>query len=163
MSFLTFDLLQLLPHLVPFCLGLLAWPAKKLAVGIWNRLLHDLPFIHGTYEGKYQFRLKGGELVEAKETIRIKKIGRWVWATAEMKTPISKKWRIKGEIRGHYLFATVESATRKTLSGKGYVLLSSIANGSALSGHMIWVDSKLNAIYSTPYEWHRLDKEDQDI
>ena len=150
------------PDLLKFAAGLLAWPAKNLAVAAWNRLMHDLPHIHGAYKSDYRFRLKGGEEVEAKETIRVRKIGRWVWATAEMTQPITKKWKIRGEIRGAYLFATVESATRKTLSGKGFILLKSLENGSELEGHMTWVDSKLQTIYSTPYAWRRLDKEEQD-
>lgn len=143
--------------------GILLLPVKNLAVAIWNRLLHDLPYVHGKYHGKYHFRLKGAvEEVEAEETIRVRKIGRWIWATAEMTRPLTKKWKIRGEIRGHCLFATVESATRATLSGKGFILLHSIENGSELEGHMMWVDSKLKAIYTTPYSWKRLDKEEQE-
>jgi hypothetical protein len=147
---------------VPYALGLLTIPLKNLWFGMWNRLFHDLPFIKGTYKSSYGFHLKGGEVVAAEEIVRVQKIGRWIWATAEMRTPLAKRWKIKGEIRGSYLFATVESATRKTISGKGFVHLKSIENGSELSGHMTWVDSKLGAVYTTPYTWHRLDKEEQD-
>lgn len=145
-----------------FVLGLLAIPVKNLAIGIWNRVLHDIPYIHGKYQSSYRFRLKGGEEIDAEETIRVTKIGRWIWGTAEMRKPLTKKWKIRGEIRGTYLFATVEAATRKTLSGRGFVLLRSLENGSELEGHMTWVDSKLQKIYSTPYIWKRLDKEEQE-
>ncbi|MEQ1509034.1 MAG: hypothetical protein ABL909_01370 [Sphingopyxis sp.] len=147
---------------VPYALGLLTIPIKNLSIGIWNRLMHDLPYVKGTYQSSYQFHLKGGDVVAADEVIRVQKIGRWIWATAEMRAPLTKRWKIKGEIRGTYLLATVESATRKTLSGKGFILLKAIENGSELSGHMTWIDSKLGAIYSTPYVWKRLDKEDQE-
>lgn len=156
------DFSALIAQSPSFLLGLLALPAKNLAIGIWNRLFHDLPYVHGKYQSQYRFRLKGGEEVDAEETIRVTKIGRWIWATAEMRKPQSRKWKIRGEIRGHYLFASVEAATRKTLSGKGFVLLRSLENGSELEGHMTWVDSKLQQIYSTPYIWKRLDKEEQD-
>jgi hypothetical protein len=122
---------------VPYALGLLTIPIKNLSIGIWNRLMHDLPYVKGTYQSSYQFHLKGGDVVTADEVIRVQKIGRWIWATAE-------------------------SATRKTLSGKGFIMLKAIENGSELSGHMTWIDSKLGAIYSTPYVWKRLDKEDQE-
>jgi hypothetical protein len=143
-----------------YVVGMLAWPAKTLIFAAWNRIMHDLPHISGTYKGEYRYRHKGGDVVDAQETIRIRKIGRWVSATTEMTSPMVKK--IKGEIRGSYLFATVESATRKTLSGKGFILLRSLENGSELAGHMVWVDSKLKEIYSTPYVWRRLDKEEQE-
>ncbi len=143
--------------------GILLLPLKTLVVAIWNRLIHDLPHVHGKYHGEYRFRPKGAaEEVEAEETIRVRKIGRWIWATAEMTKPLTKKWKIRGELRGHYLFATVESATRSTLSGKGFILLRSIENGSELEGHMMWIDSRLKAIYTTPYSWKRLDKEEQE-
>ena len=147
------------PDLLKFAAGLLAWPAKTLAVATWNRLIHDLPPIHGTYKSDYRYRLEGGEEVDAKETIRVTKIGRWVWATAEMTQPGTKKWKIKGEIRGSYLFATVESSTRKTLSGKGLILLKSLENASELEGHMTWIDSRLKVIYSTPYVWKQVKDE----
>ena len=147
-----FDLYTWL-DLLKVAVGLLAWPAKILVVAVWNRLIYDLPPIHGTYKSDYRYRLEGGEEVDAKETIRVRKIGRWVWGTAEMTQGGTKKWKIRGEIRGTYLFATVESDTRKTLSGKGLILLKSLDNASELEGHMTWVDSKLKKIYSTPYVW----------
>lgn len=143
--------------------GVLLLPFKTLLVAIWNRFANDLPYVHGKYRGAYRFRPKGSsEEVEAEETIRVRKIGRWIWATAEMTKPWTKKWKIRGEIRGHCVFASVESATRSTLSGKGLILLHSIENGSELEGHMMWVDSKLKAIYTTPYSWKRLDREEQE-
>ena len=157
-----FDWSSIVYDLLKVAAGVLLLPTKNFAIAAWNRLMHDVPHIHGTYQSNYRFRLKGGDQVDASETIRVRKVGRWIWATAEMTTPMTKKWRITGEIRGSYLFATVESATRKTLSGRGYVLLHSIENGSELEGHMVWIDSKLKAIYSTPYSWKRLDKEEQD-
>ena len=158
----TFDWGSIGYDLLKVAAGALLLPSKTFIVAAWNRLMHDLPYIHGTYQSSYRFRLKGGEEIEASETIRVRKVGRWVWATAEMTKPITKRWRIKGEIRGSYLFATVESATRKTLSGRGSVVLHSIENGSELEGYMVWVDSQLKAIYATRYAWKRLDKEQQD-
>ena len=156
------DIGALRSELIIYALGFFSIPLKNLIQGGLNRLLHDLPFVHGKYKSRYQFRRKGGETVEAEETIRVKKFGRWIWATAEMTKPITKKWKIRGELRGLYLFATVEAATRKTLSGKGFVLLKSLTNGAELVGQMMWVDSKLEAVYSTPYVWERVDKEEQE-
>ena len=131
------DWSALFAQIPSFVLGLLAVPAKNLAIGAWNRVFHDLPFIRGKYQSHYRFRLKGGDEVDAEETIRVTKIGRWIWATAEMRKPLTKKWKIRGEIRSTYLFATVEAATRKTLSGKGFVLLRSLENGSELEDHIV--------------------------
>ena len=144
---------------VPFFAGLAAHPTKNALTSVYNRLMHDIPHIEGTYESKYQFKDEGGVLVDAEEIIQVRRYGRWIRAEAQMTKPIKKKWKIKGEVRGAYVFATVESATKKTLSGRGCVLMASQINGDKLSGQMTWVDSGLQKIWATEYVWIRTDKD----
>lgn len=131
----------------------------KRGRAFYDRLFYGLPFIkEGKWKATYRYIKEGSAEVEAAEIVEVSKTGRWVIGVAQMYTPMHRKWELRGEFRGRYWAGRVYAADRKTLSGSGVFQLKVFENGKVMEGFMLWYDSALDRIYSTPYIWQYVDE-----
>ena len=125
----------------------------------YDRLFRDLPYIKGTWKTEYKYIKEGSDMVDARETGKIERKGRWATAHMRMEGDVTREWILKGEIRGRYWAGTVFAADRKTLSGSGVFQLKVYENGKAMHGYMSWYDAALDEVYSTEYKWKKVSKD----
>jgi hypothetical protein len=142
-------------YIISILAGLSLIPLLKLCVAIWDRLILDLPNISGKWKTEHKFIKNGKEEVVAKETVIIKKSGRWCVGNATMKEEFNRSWILTGEIRGRYWAGKVRANDRHTLSGSGVFQLKIWEHGRKMKGYMLWWDGELDEIYTTPYKWEK--------
>ena len=128
-------------------------------VAVYDRLFRDLPYVRGTWKTEYKYPREGGPVVEARETGKVARMGRFATAHMRMEGDSKREWVLKGELRGRYWAGKVFAADRKTLSGSGVFQLKILENGRSMQGYMSWYDAALDTIYSTEYKWTKVSKE----
>ena len=125
----------------------------KFFLAIWDRLFRDIPNVSGKWSTTYEFHENGEDLVPAKETVVVRKVGRWIFATARMIGEHDRIWKLSGEVRGRYWSGRVYAGDRHTLSGSGVFQLKIWEHGRKMEGYMMWWDSEKDSIYTTEYSW----------
>lgn len=142
-------------YLIGIASGVTITLLGKFLLAIWDRLFRDIPDLTGKWKTSYKFHENGADLVDACETVSVRKVGRWIFATARMTGNHDRIWKLRGEVRGRYWSGKVYAGDRHTLSGSGVFQLKIWEHGRKMQGYMTWWDSEKDSIYTTDYIWEK--------
>ena len=63
-------------------------------VAVYDRLFRDLPYVRGTWKTEYKYPREGGPVVEARETGKVARRGRFATAHMRMEGESSREWYV---------------------------------------------------------------------
>jgi len=122
--------------------------------GLFIAVFSDLPNLSGNWMANFKEPdVRGEKIVETRQQVRLKQLGRFVWGTGHAADTPSREFKYRGEIKKNTLTGTYKRIGSRKATGRGVFQLIIQGNERDMLGKCVWYDHDTNEIESSIYQW----------